>query len=160
MLFVCLSHKQWVENGQNCSWHDFASSIIMSRISALCLYGAIYLCTKHMAGFLASSESSPSPKQMEFHGKFLSKWNFLGILFGGLLARIAEYALNGILRLAKFHKHLLKTSRCGIQRYSEQISQPSFLLSVSFILTSLLRSISHLRIWYSIYCLLFMRSWL
>jgi hypothetical protein len=69
----------------------------------LCLYGAIYLCTKHMVEFLVSSESSPSPKQMEFHGKFLSKWNFLGILFGGLLARIAEYLLNGILRDVKFH---------------------------------------------------------
>ncbi len=56
-----------------------------------------------MAGFLASSESSPSPEQMEFHGNFLSEWNFLGILFGGLLARIAEYLLNGILRDVKFH---------------------------------------------------------
>ncbi len=76
----------------------------MSRIAALCLFGAIYLCTKHMAGFLASSESSLSPEQMEFHGKFLSKWNFSGILFGGLLARIAEYSLNGILRDVKFHR--------------------------------------------------------
>jgi hypothetical protein len=41
---------------------------------------------------------------MEFHGKFLSKWNFSGILFGGLLARIAEYSLNGILRDVKFHR--------------------------------------------------------
>jgi hypothetical protein len=56
-----------------------------------------------MAEFLASSESSPSPKRMEFQGKFLSEWNFSGILFGGLLARIAEYLLNGILRDVKFH---------------------------------------------------------
>jgi hypothetical protein len=40
---------------------------------------------------------------MEFHGNFLSKWNFLGILFGGLLARITEYSLNGSLREVKFH---------------------------------------------------------
>ncbi len=63
-----------------------------------------------MVGFLASSESSPSPKQMEFHGKFLSKWNFLGILFGRLLARIAEYLLNGILKDVKFHTPLLPPS--------------------------------------------------
>jgi hypothetical protein len=56
-----------------------------------------------MAGFLASSESSPSPEQMEFCRIFLSKWNFLGIRFGGLLARIAEYLLNGSPREVKFH---------------------------------------------------------
>ncbi len=50
-----------------------------------------------------SLELSPSPEQMEFYGKFLSKWNFLGILFGRLLARIAEYLLNRILRDVKFH---------------------------------------------------------
>ncbi len=78
----------------------------MSGISTLCLYGAIQLCTKHMAGFLASLELSPSPEQMEFCGNFLSKWNFLGILFGGLLARITEYLLNGGLREVKFHTPL------------------------------------------------------
>jgi hypothetical protein len=59
------------------------------------LYDVIQLYTKRMAGFLASLESSPSPEQMEFCENFLSKWNFLEILFGGLLARIAEYLLNG-----------------------------------------------------------------
>jgi hypothetical protein len=57
-----------------------------------------------MAGFLASSESSPSLEQMEFCGNFLSEWNFSGILFGGLFARIAEYLLNGSPREGKFHK--------------------------------------------------------
>jgi hypothetical protein len=78
----------------------------MSGISTLCLYGAIQLCTKHMAGFPASSESSPSPEQMELRGNFLSKWNFAGILFDRLLARIAEYKLNGSLREVKFHTPL------------------------------------------------------
>jgi hypothetical protein len=64
------------------------------------------LCTKHMVGFLAGLESSPSPKQTKFCGNFLSKWNFSGILFGGLLARIAEYLLNGSLREVKFHTPL------------------------------------------------------
>jgi hypothetical protein len=41
---------------------------------------------------------------MEFCGNFLSKWNFSGILFGGLLARIAEYLQNGSPREVKFHK--------------------------------------------------------
>jgi hypothetical protein len=89
--------------GKHCSWHDFASSILTSRISALCLYGAIQLCTKHMAGFPASLELSPSPEQMEFRGNFLSKWNFAGISFGNLLARIAKYFLNGSPREVKFH---------------------------------------------------------
>jgi hypothetical protein len=102
LLHACLASGEW-KTGGNCSWHDFVSSILTSGISALCLYGAIHLCTKHMAGFLASSESSPSPEQTEFHRNFLSKWNFLGILFGGLLARIAEYLLNGSLREVKFH---------------------------------------------------------
>jgi hypothetical protein len=63
LLGHCLeSNKQ--KTGGNCSWHDFASSILTSRISALCLYGAIQLCTKHMAEFLVSLELSPSPKQM------------------------------------------------------------------------------------------------
>ncbi len=53
---------------------------------------------------LASLESSPSPEQMEFHGNVLSKWNFMGILFDGLLARIAEYLLNGSPREVKLHK--------------------------------------------------------
>jgi hypothetical protein len=79
----------------------------MSRISTLCLYGTIQLCTKHMAGFLASLESSPSPEQMEFCGNFLSNWNFAGILFGGLLARITKYSLNGSPREVKFHTSLL-----------------------------------------------------
>jgi hypothetical protein len=56
-----------------------------------------------MAGSLASLKLSSSPEQMEFHGKFLRKQNFLGILFGGLLARIAKKLLNGILRDVKFH---------------------------------------------------------
>ncbi len=102
LLHACLASDER-KTGRNCSWHDFASSILTSRISALCLYGAIHLCTKHMAGFLESSELSPSPEQMEFHGNFLSEWNFLGILFGRLLARIAEYSLNGSLREVKFH---------------------------------------------------------
>jgi hypothetical protein len=79
----------------------------MSRISTLCLYSAIQLCTKHMAGFLASLELSPRPEQTECHGNFLSKWNFLGILFGRLLARIAEYLLNGSLREVKFHRRAI-----------------------------------------------------
>jgi hypothetical protein len=78
----------------------------MSMISPLCLYGAIQLCTKHIAGFPVSLESSPSPVQMEFHGNFLSEWNFLGILFGRLLARIAEYLLNGSPREVKFNTPL------------------------------------------------------
>jgi hypothetical protein len=78
----------------------------MSRIFALCLYGAIQLCTKHMAGFPANLESSPSPEQMKFCGNFLSKWNFAGISFGGLLARIAKYLLNGIPGEVKFHTPL------------------------------------------------------
>jgi hypothetical protein len=41
---------------------------------------------------------------MEFWGNFLSKWDFTGILFDGLLARIAEYLLNGSPREVKFHK--------------------------------------------------------
>jgi hypothetical protein len=56
-----------------------------------------------MAGFLAGSELSPRPEQMQFRGIFLSKWNFSGISFGGLLARIAEYLLNGSPREVKFH---------------------------------------------------------
>ncbi len=80
------SREQQAEMGRNLSWHDFASSILTSVISALCLYGAIQLCTKHMAGFRASSESSPSLEQMEFCGNFLSEWTFAGILFGGHLA--------------------------------------------------------------------------
>jgi hypothetical protein len=40
---------------------------------------------------------------MEFCGNFLSNWDFSGILFGGLLARIAEYLLNESLREVKFH---------------------------------------------------------
>jgi hypothetical protein len=63
-----------------------------------------------MAGFLASLESSPSPKQMEFCGNFPSKWKFLGILFGGLLARIAEYLLNGSPREVKFHNTKMSTT--------------------------------------------------
>jgi hypothetical protein len=58
-----------------------------------------------MMGFLASMESSQSPEQMEFCGNFLSKWNFLGISFGRLLARIAEYLLNGSPKEVKLHKH-------------------------------------------------------
>jgi hypothetical protein len=60
-----------------------------------------------MAGFLASLESSLSLEQMEFCGNFLSKWNFLGILFVGLLARIVEYLQNGSPREVKFHSHVL-----------------------------------------------------
>jgi hypothetical protein len=56
-----------------------------------------------MAGFLVSLESSPSPERMKFCGDFLSEWNFLGILFGRFLARIAEYLLNGSPRELKFH---------------------------------------------------------
>jgi hypothetical protein len=56
-----------------------------------------------MAGILASLELSPSSEQMEFCMNFLSEWNFAGILFGGLLAKIAEYSLNGSPREVKFH---------------------------------------------------------
>jgi hypothetical protein len=91
------------KQGRKCSWHDFASSILTISISVLCLYGAIQLCTKHMTGFLASSELSPSPEQIEFCGNFLSKWNFTGILFGRLLARITEYLLNWSPREVKFY---------------------------------------------------------
>jgi hypothetical protein len=72
LLHACLASNEQ-KTGGNCSWHDFASSILMSRIFALCLYGAIHLCIKHMARFLASSESSPRPKQMEFHMNFQRK---------------------------------------------------------------------------------------
>jgi hypothetical protein len=61
-----------------------------------------------MAGFLVSSELSPSPETMEFHRNFLSEWNFSGILFGGLLAGIAEYSLNESPREVKFHRHLAR----------------------------------------------------
>jgi hypothetical protein len=101
------------KTGRNCSWHDFASSILTSGISALCLYGAIQLCTKHMVGFLASSKLRPSPKQMESCMNSLRKRNFLGILFGGLVARIAEYSLNGSPREVKFHTRLLADTVCG-----------------------------------------------
>jgi hypothetical protein len=47
-----------------------------------------------------------SPEQMGFCGNFLSKWNFVEILFGRLLAKIAEYLLNGSLREVKFHTPL------------------------------------------------------
>jgi hypothetical protein len=59
-----------------------------------------------MAGFLATSELSPSPEQIEFRGNFMSEWNFARILFVGLLARIAEYLLNGSPRKVKFHSPL------------------------------------------------------
>jgi hypothetical protein len=100
-----LASNEW-KTGGNCSWNDFASSMLASWISALCFYDAIQLCTKHMAGFLASLELSLSPEQMEFCGNFQSKWNFSGISFGGLLARIAEYSLNGSPREVKFHTPL------------------------------------------------------
>jgi hypothetical protein len=54
-------------------------------------------------GFLVSSESVPSPEQMKFCRNFLIEWNFLGILFGRFLARIAEYLLNGSPKEVKFH---------------------------------------------------------
>jgi hypothetical protein len=101
------------KTGRNCSWHDFALSILTSRIAALCLYGAIQLCTKHMAGFLASSETSPSPEQMEFCGNILSKWNFKVILFGRLLTRIAEYLLSGSPIEVKFHSMILARGAGG-----------------------------------------------
>jgi hypothetical protein len=47
---------------------------------------------------------------MEFCGNFLSKWNFAEILFGGLLARIAKYLLNGSPREVKFHIRFLLDS--------------------------------------------------
>ncbi len=116
MHLVCLSRHYLMSNehkkGENCSWHDFASSILTSGISTLCLYGAIQLCTKHIVGFPASSELSPSPERMEFCGNFLSKWNFAEILFGRLLARIAEYSLNGSQREVKFHKDCTSLSLC------------------------------------------------
>ncbi len=54
-------------------------------------------------GIPDESKLSPSPEQMEFCRNLLSKWNFVGILFGGLLARIAKYLLNGSPREVKFH---------------------------------------------------------
>jgi hypothetical protein len=51
-------------------------------------------------------EFGAKSEQMEFCRNFLSKWNFAGILFGGLLARIAEYLLNGRPREVKFHTPL------------------------------------------------------
>ncbi len=98
----CLASNEQ-KTGRNCSWHDFASSILTSGISALCLYGAIQLSTKHMAGFPASSESSLSPEQMYFCGNFLSEWNFAGIPVDRLLVKIAEYLLNGSPREVKSH---------------------------------------------------------
>jgi hypothetical protein len=79
------------------------SSILTSWISALCLYGAIKLCTKHMVGFLVSLDLSPSLEQMEVCWNFLIEWNLLGISFGGLLAKIAEYLLNWSPREVKYH---------------------------------------------------------
>jgi hypothetical protein len=38
LLQDCLASNEQ-KTGGNCSWHDFASSILTSRISALCLYG-------------------------------------------------------------------------------------------------------------------------
>jgi hypothetical protein len=109
-----MSNEQ--KTGGNRSWHDFASSILTSEISDLCLCSAIQLCTKHMVGFLASLESSPSPERMEFCRNFLSKWNFLGILFGGLLAKIAEYSLYGSPREVKFHTPALGHSGISQRR--------------------------------------------
>jgi hypothetical protein len=43
---------------------------------------------------------------MEFCGNFLSIWNFAGISFGGLLARIAKYLLNGSPKEVKFHNKI------------------------------------------------------
>jgi hypothetical protein len=54
-------------------------------------------------GIPDESKLSPSPEQMEFCTNFLIEWNFVGISFGGLLARIAKYLLNGSLREVKFH---------------------------------------------------------
>jgi hypothetical protein len=79
-----------------------------------------------MAGFLASSELSPSPEQMEFHGNFLSKWNFSGISFGGLLARITEYLLNGSLREVKFH--MVQYYRDMWQKRSEMLAPLTILV--------------------------------
>jgi hypothetical protein len=59
-------------------------------------------------GISGKLELSPSPEQMEFHQTFLSKQNFAGIFFGGLLARIAEYLLNGSPRKVKFHIGIFK----------------------------------------------------
>jgi hypothetical protein len=84
---------------------------------------SIQLCTKHMAGFLASLESSPSPERKEFCENFLSEWNFLGILFGGLLARIVEYLQNGSLREVEFQSVPVNvlvetTSVCGVGNHN------------------------------------------
>jgi hypothetical protein len=101
-LQLCLMRDEQ-KTVRNPSWHYFASSVLPSRISTLCLYGAIQLCTKQIKGFPVSSESSLSPEQIKFHGDFLSKWIFAGIVFGGLLARIAKKMLNGSPREVKFH---------------------------------------------------------
>jgi hypothetical protein len=62
-----------------------------------------FSCAPNTWLFLASLESSLSPEQMEFCRNFLSEWNFVGISFGRLLARIAEYLLNGSPREVKFY---------------------------------------------------------
>ncbi len=75
------------------------------------------------------SESSPSPEQMEFCRNFLSKWNFAGILFVGLLARIAKckYFQNGSPREVKFHIQM-KSSECTFRTYWATKSNILFIL--------------------------------
>jgi hypothetical protein len=85
-----------------------------------------------MVGFLASSESSPSPEQMEFCWNFLTKWNFVGISFSGLLARIAKYLLNGSPREVKFRKVvLLQLESLGAEVFSQIESLMTAMYTVS-----------------------------
>jgi hypothetical protein len=112
VLVAALSCKQRVENGWKLLMAWLCIIHTKSKISVLCLYGAIQLCIKHMAGFVVSLELSPSLEQMEFCGNFLSKGNFSGILFGRLLARIAECSLNGSPRDMKFHNESIAGIFC------------------------------------------------
>jgi hypothetical protein len=86
------------------------------------MYGAIQLCTKHIAGFPASSELSPSPEQMEFCKNFLSKWNSTVIPFGGLLVRIAKYLLNGSPSEVKFQNNRHR-GLAGRKNVDQEMSQ-------------------------------------
>jgi hypothetical protein len=61
---------------------DFLGNLLHG--SSIGPLGSSQLCTKHMVGFQASLESSPSSEQMEFCVNFVSKWNFVGISFGRL----------------------------------------------------------------------------
>jgi hypothetical protein len=73
VLVAALSRKQQEENGPKLLMARLCVIHTNERDFRFVLYGAIQLCTKHMAGFPASLELSPSPEQMEFCGNFPSK---------------------------------------------------------------------------------------